>query len=213
MSHEEGEVRHKMSLPIFPAISSDEEKGVKYTNPNPEDFNLKVYGKTSKVHTAEQMRERDLLQALATDEDYQRHNDEYAKRIRWCIDQGPKYWPAHDHKHRAPGDDTNFIFKIPPWHADGSVNPLGVPDNRFVEPVLPGFELPIEYDSKTGWNCHKCQEWISLPPRKFEGGVEPKDWWWCMTCRKKKPKMTARQKKLQAEVAQIHDISRYAKRN
>ena len=104
-------------------------------------------------------------------------------------------------------------FKIPPWHADGSVNPLGVPDNRFVEPVLPGFELPIEYDSKTGWNCHKCHEWISLPPRKFEGGVEPKDWLWCMACRKKKPKMTARQKKLQAEVAQIHDISRYAKRN
>ena len=216
MSHEEGEVRHKMSLPIFPAIFSDEEKGVKYTNPNPEDFNLKVYGKTSKVHTAEQMRERDLLQAVATDEDYQRHNDEYAKRIRWCIDQGPKYWPAHDHKHRAPGDDTNFIFKIPPWHADGSVNPLGVPDNRFVEPVLPGFELPIEYDSKTGWNCHKCHEWISLPPRKFEGGVEPEDCWWCMTCRKNKPRMTARQKKLQAEVAQIQTSQRiqsYPQRN
>ena len=102
---------------------------MKYTNPNPEDFNLKVYGKTSKVNTAEQMRERDLLQALATDEDYQRHNDEYAKRIRWCIDQGPEYWPAHDHKHCAPGDDTNFIFKIPPWHPDGTPNPLGIPDN------------------------------------------------------------------------------------
>ena len=121
-------------------------------NPNPGLFHRKVYGKHHPGHAPEQMRERDLLQANLTGEDYHRHSAEYAKRIRWCIHQGREYWPAHDHKHRAPGDDTNFIFKIPPWHADGTPNPLGIPDNRAVEAVLAGFELPV--DSKIGWNCH-----------------------------------------------------------
>ena len=177
-----------------------------YDPVNPGSYDRKVFGETWKRHTAEQMRERDLLQAAATDEDYRRHNAEYNARVSWCVHQGPEYWPAHQHKHRAPGDDSNFIFKIPPWHLDGSPNPLGVPDNRCVEAVPKGFELPIDYDSKTGWSCCKCNEWVPFPPRKYEGGVEPEDWWWCMTCRRNKPKETARAKKIRAEVAQIHDI-------
>tara|TARA_B100001758_G_scaffold247914_1_gene268476 strand:- start:14544 stop:15107 length:564 start_codon:yes stop_codon:yes gene_type:complete len=177
-----------------------------FENPAPGIFHFKVYGENRIEYTPQQMRERDLLQTGVTDEDYRRHHAEYTQRIRWCIDQGPGYWPAHENKHRAPGDDTNFIFQIPPWHADGSVNPLGVPDNRFVEPVLPGFELPVDYDSKTGWNCYKCQEWVSLPARQYEGKEEPEDWWWCAACRKNKPKMTARQKKVRDEVARIKDI-------
>lgn len=178
----------------------------KFENPDPDKFHRKVYGAARPVHTQAQMRERDQLQTTTTDENYHRHQDEYNKRIRWCVDQGPEYWPAHENKHRAPGDDRNFVFEIPPWHADGTPNPIGIPDNRSVEPVLPGFELPVDYNSNVGWNCHKCSEWVPLPPRTYEHGVEPEDWWWCMTCRRNKPKMTAREKKLKSEVAKIRDI-------
>ena len=104
-------------------------------NPNPGLFHRKVYGNPRRGHAPEQMRKRDLLQANLTGEYYHRQSAEYAKRIRWCIHLGREYWPAHDHKHRAPGDDTNFIFKIPPWHPDGTPNSLGIPDNRAVEAV------------------------------------------------------------------------------
>lgn len=169
-------------------------------------YNLKVFGQTRPPHTVAQMQQRDVLQKAVTDADYCRHNAEYNRRIRWCVDQGSQFWPAHDHKHCAPGDDANFVFGIPPWHPDGTPNPLGIPDNRCVEAVPSGFELPLDYCSTTGWACHKCQEWIPLPPRAYEGAVEPEDWWWCITCRKNKPKMTAREKKIQAVVAKVHDI-------
>lgn len=149
-------------------------------------FDVKVFGKNLKNHTAEQMRERDILQAKAADEDYRRHSLEYNSRVAWCVRQGPEYWPAHENKHRAPGDDNNFIFKIPPWNADGSPNPLGIPDNRFVDPVPKGFEVPIDHHDKSGWNCRKCNQWISSQPREYEGGTEPDDWWWCRTCQKEK---------------------------
>ena len=34
--------------------------------------------------------------------------------------------------------------------ADRTPNPLGIPDNRAVEAVPAGFELPVGYDSKIG---------------------------------------------------------------
>ena len=113
----------------------------------PHSFDIKVFGKTFKTHTAEQMRVRDLLQTKATDEDYQRHIQEYNARVAWCVQQGPEYWPAHEHKHRAPGNDDNFVFKIPPWTEDGSPNPLGIPDNRAVDPIPRGFVAPTEYNA------------------------------------------------------------------
>ena len=157
-------------------------------------------------HTAEEMRQRDLLQQTKRDEDNHRHNAEYNRSVRWSVDQGPQYWPAHEFKHLAPGDDSNFIFKIPPWNADGSPNPLGIPDNRFIEPVPRGFELPIDWNSDIGWNCHKCNEWVPSLQKAFEGGPEPDDWWWCYNCRKNKPKMSAKEKKVQEIAKTVKDI-------
>lgn len=177
-----------------------------YVNANPGQFNLKVHQESRQSYTSEQMRQRDLAQRLAGDDDYRRHHQEYNARVRWCIDQGPEYWPAHHHKHRALGNDNNFIFKIPPWHANGTPNPLGIPDNRVVEPVPDGFELIPDFDSKAGWHCHKCQEWIPFAPRPYDGKDEPEDWWWCQACRRNKPKMTAREKHLESVLQKVHDI-------
>ena len=188
---------------IFAGEAKAEWEGEK-TNPGP--FHQKVYGHPRLGHTPEQMKERDLLQANMTDEDYHRHSVEYAKRIRWCIDQGPEYWPAHDHKHCAPGDDTNFIFKIPPWHPDGTPNPLGIPDNRTVEAVPTGFELPVEYDSKMGWNCDKCHAWVPRHAHAYEGDPGALDWWWCLRCRQNKPKLSNAEKKNKAAAETTQNI-------
>ena len=39
----------------------------------------------------------------------ERHDDEIAARLRWCLDNGLA--PAHDHVHLAPGDDANFMVR------------------------------------------------------------------------------------------------------
>ena len=177
-----------------------------FENSNLGKFAVKVHGQDCRGYTMADMARRDRLQSKLTDDDYHRHNAEYNARVQWCLKQGPAFWPASDNKHRAPGDDTKFVFGIPPWHPDGTPNPLGIPDNRVVEAVPKGFELPVDYDSKIGWNCTKCYEWIPRLPREYVGGPEPDDWWWCLSCRKNRPKMTAQAKKIEAINRQIKDI-------
>jgi len=44
----------------------------------------------------------------------ERHSAELFRRIRWCVDQGPDYWPANKFVHLAPGDDAAFTLGIAP---------------------------------------------------------------------------------------------------
>ena len=82
------------------------------------------------------------------------HDGECFARILWCLAQGPAFCPAHEHKHRAPGDDRNFFYGIPPWHADGSVNPAGVPPNfGEPEPLDKNWALLDDWNADMGWNC------------------------------------------------------------
>jgi len=59
------------------------------------------------------------------------HIDEYTECIVWCLKAGPDFHPAFEHKHMAPCDFANFYFQEPPWLADGTVNPAGVPPSAF----------------------------------------------------------------------------------
>lgn len=182
-----------------------------WENANPGSFDLKVFGTQKTCADPSAMRARDAQQRQTTDADYVAHNSELLRRIRWCIDAGAAFWPAHQHVHLAPGDDANFIFGVPPWHPDSTVNPLGIPDQRFVEQPMPGFELPVEYDANAGFNCRKCQQCVGIKPRPYENGIEPEDWWWCVTCRKNKPKQTAKQKEIAQERKFLQDIRLWTK--
>ena len=35
-----------------------------------------------------------------------------------------------------------------------------------------------------GWECRRCEKWVDMQPRKWEGADEPAWWWWCSACRK-----------------------------
>jgi len=130
------------------------------------------------------------------------HDGECFARILWCLAQGPAFCPAHEHKHRAPGDDRNFFYGIPPWHADGSVNPAGVPPNfGEPEPLDKNWALLDDWNADTGWNCGRCEAWVPRPPRKFEGAKEPPDWWWCMDCRRVKARAPSLAEKRQQKAA------------
>ena len=180
-----------------------------FVNSNPGSFDLKVFGCVRPQEAHEAIRERDARQEALTEEQYCLHAREYTRRVQWCVEQGPAYWPAQEHKHKAPGDDSNFCFGVPPWYADGSPNPLGIPDNRSIEQPMKGFELPLEWNSDIGWSCHKCQEWIPRVPRPFEGPREPDDWWWCFECRKNKPKVSQKEKTIRALVERNKDIRQF----
>lgn len=132
-----------------------------------------------------------------------RHNEECYARVIWCLDKGgPDFHPAHEHKHRAPGDDANFFYGIPPWHPDGSVNPAGVPPNfGEPEPLAKNWSFIDDWDSKAGWNCHKCNAWVPRPAQKYQGQKEPADWWWCMDCRAVKPRALTLAEKKQHKAA------------
>ena len=130
----------------------------------------------------------------------QTHDNECYNRVLWCLRQGPAYFPAHEHKHLAPGNDKAFFFGIPPWHRDGSTNPAGIPPN-YGEPERLQKNWALLDDYKSGWECKKCNEWVARPPQTFDGAKEPENWWWCDKCRHagSKPK-TATEKKV-AKVA------------
>jgi hypothetical protein len=125
------------------------------------------------------------------------HEQEVSARLAWCLEHG--LTPAAEHVHRAPGNDANFMFGVPPWLPDGSVNPRGVPFGRPEDRFLDK-ERQLEDYSAFGWSCHKCKARVRAAPREFSGAVEPLDWWWCTPCKlahaaKDAPK-TAMQKKL-----------------
>tara|TARA_Y100000389_G_scaffold192889_2_gene220993 strand:+ start:30548 stop:31900 length:1353 start_codon:yes stop_codon:yes gene_type:complete len=142
-----------------------------------------------------------------------RHQEECYARVLWCLHKGgPDFHPAHEHKHRAqgnwcyerkcvvPSNDQNFFYGIPPWHPDGSVNPAGIPGNYGpAEPLGKNFQFLDDYN--VGWNCHRCQNWISHPPREYEGKDEPHDWWWCFDCKKSCQKTLSVSEKKIAKVA------------
>ena len=90
------------------------------------------------------MRERDRRQSQATTEDYTRHQEELSRRLRWCIDRGESFWPAHEKVHLAPGDDSQFVLGVAPWMSDGLPNPLGIPDKQMIEGPPTGFEMMLE---------------------------------------------------------------------
>ena len=198
----------------------------------------------------------------------QRHDDECYARVLWCLAQGPDFHPAHEHKHRAPGDDSRFFYGVPPWHADGSVNCVaapacpslllestkgnieanldmmdmaccefdfsnpnpglrhcqdrvsstprggaraGVPPNfGGPEPLGKNQALLDNWDANTGWNCTRCDKWVPMPPRKFEGGKEPADWWWCKECRRNKARpATLAEKRQQKAAANCRTLETY----
>ena len=131
------------------------------------------------------------------------HDNECYARVLWCLKEGgPDFHPAHEHKHRAPGDDANFFYGIPPWHPDGSVNPAGVPPNfGEPEPLAKNWSFIDDWDPKAGWSCHKCNAWVPRPAQKYQGQKEPADWWWCMDCRSAKARTPTLAEKRQQKAA------------
>ena len=45
-----------------------------------------------------------------------RHENEFTRRLAWCINNN--FTPAHENIHKAPGDDSNFVYGVAPWHSD-----------------------------------------------------------------------------------------------
>lgn len=117
-----------------------------------------------------------------SDAQIEKHSEELFRRLRWCAEKGPEFWPANTHIHLAPGDDANFVFGVPPWFADGSPNTAAIPDaHSSVRGLLPQCGAMIA-EMSFGYECTKCEKWVDLQPRPFDG-VEPPWWWWCNACR------------------------------
>lgn len=211
-----------------------------------------------------------------------RHDDECYKRVLWCLAQGPKFHPAHDHKHLAPGNDARFFYGVPPWNSDGTINcAAALPPNlcmvlshelltkQELDAIVPDYDktqedldamitdyenekagskkkkkfvfenpnpglaykafaahdkssvltrpgVPPNFgeketlgknqalldDWKAGWNCTRCEAWVAQQPRKFEGGKEPANWWWCKECRNATVRTLSLAEKKQQKAAQ-----------
>lgn len=105
-------------VPEIITIGSDEVCAVHiddihFTNENHPDeaafFCNPNAGKLDKNYIAEAMSKRDKIQALSTQDEYDRHYAEYRKRVFWCLNQGTEFHPAYSHLHKAPGNDANFM--------------------------------------------------------------------------------------------------------
>ena len=116
------------------------------------------------------------------------------RRLAWCVHAGRT--PANEHVHEAPGDDGEFVYGVPPWTPDGRPNPPGVYTGRPTQNEQLLAELCRDSDA-AGWSCHKCAAWIPYAPRKFRGGEEPYNWYWCMSCRQRFSKPPAKELKQQ----------------
>tara|TARA_X000000368_G_scaffold370834_1_gene320264 strand:+ start:1430 stop:1777 length:348 start_codon:yes stop_codon:yes gene_type:complete len=89
-----------------------------------------------RLYSKQAMAERDAKQRLLADADYERHAEEYLLRLTWNLRHGVV--PAHQMIHladpqRTEASDERFAFGVPPFHEDGSPDPLGIPDNRVIE--------------------------------------------------------------------------------
>ena len=140
-----------------------------------------------------------------TTEQIDRHGKEHMRRLAWCIKEGHK--PAHDRVHLAPGDDSQFVYGVPPWHPDGSPNPQGI----FFCP--PSYEdtafVALQREAENaGWSCSSCNTWIKQIPRAYTSGPEPYDWWWCRECRATKCKPSQKELKATALAKTIHKIDK-----
>jgi len=93
------------------------------------------------------------------------------------------------------------------------MNPAGIPDAASsVRCLLPTGGALIE-EIAYGWECTKCEKWVDLQPRKWEGSDEPFWWWFCSACRKTGAVGEAagtkskKQKEAEKLAAQCHKIS------
>ena len=142
-------------------------------------------------------------------ESIDRHEAELTKRLAWCI--ANKYIPAHDHVHKAPGDDANFVYGVPPWNKDGSINPQGV----YCAPLTKVEQLftELEKEKNVEWYCKACDAKINSIPRKWTrtDKPEPWNWWYCLQCKSSKSKPSKKQLMLEHEKASNHDIKTWFK--
>lgn len=135
------------------------------------------------------------------------HEKEHFRRIAWCIQN--EYIPAQENVHRAPGDDSKFVYGVPPWNKDGTPNPQGVyfsstSDMREFEE---NFTIQQKIAEKAGWNCTSCSSWVSAIPREYKNGKEPYDWRWCITCKNTKTKPPQKELAIQEMARSIHKIT------
>lgn len=105
------------------------------------------------------------------------HKSEILRRLRWCVEQGPKYWPANMHVHKAPGDDTCFLNRVPPWFSDGQPNPSGIICmNNCTLPVgsvlLPDYEKNSHSKVQTNSRASKIK--INLKQQKNKNSIDLK---------------------------------------
>jgi hypothetical protein len=75
-------------------------------------------------------------------------------------------------------------FGTPPWHADGSINPAGVPYGRCADAMV-AKHLQVPSFEQCFWHCKLCGTKVNKPPSEAQG-AEPVWWWWCEQCRQKK---------------------------
>jgi len=134
----------------------------------------------------------------------ERHEREVLRRLKWCIENG--HVPAHEHLHLAPGDDTQFVYGVPPWTSDGKPNPMGI----YYTPECPVMrKLGSEQNNAQGWTCTQCKVWVEHAPRSYHGGEEPWNWWFCMECKAKAVKPSAKLVAREKEARQCVKITTY----
>lgn len=140
----------------------------------------------------------------ATEEQIRRHENEYCRRLNWCINN--KLCPAFDHIHKAPGNDAEFVYGVAPWNTDGSVNPCGVYNATPTETD----RLLLSYckeSANSSWTCQKCTKVVNRAPLPWNGkGDEPWNWWFCFECKSKyckPPTKTLQQQKIAKQCQKI----------
>lgn len=110
---------------------------------------------------------------------------ETSRRLLWCIENSMS--PAHSYLHMAPStpeQDSLYGSRGPPWNPDGSFKWEAVTYGRKADMHIDRNHMLLDYENvPKGWACRKCALWIDIPPRAFVGGVEPRDWWWCKSCK------------------------------
>ena len=135
-----------------------------------------------------------------------RHEAEVGRRMAWCVGEGRV--PANAHVHEAPGDDSQFVYGVPPWQPDGRPNPAGI----YFSPEDGALTALGKDDPDVGWTCRRCSEWVPRAPRQFRGGEEPWDWWYCFDCKAKAVKPSAKVLKEQRVAAGCQQIGVYFKK-
>ena len=135
----------------------------------------------------------------------EKHEAEVTRRMVWCLKNGKT--PANLHVHKAPGDDDNFVYKVPPWLPDGSVNPCGVYTEALSYEEKAFVKLHTEKDKE--WICKSCKEIVHARPREFiskNGEPEPWNWWFCLKCKATKSKPSKKEIRTNDEIKHNRSI-------